>query len=135
VVISIAARDRAGKFHEPFITARQELMLDRGVERLIFAADAADTRRVTDITPTNDDRLLEELEQEERLLSAQRRRLQDRIDLLPGAATGSGAADEAQVRTLREQERDVSERRRAVHDRIELLRAQRDDGGDDRSAA
>jgi hypothetical protein len=107
-----------------------------GVKRLIFAAGAADTRRVTDITPTEADRLLlEQLEEEERALSAQRRRLQDRIDLLPGAATGTDSADEGQLRRLREQERDVSERRRAVHDRIELLRAQDDQGGDDRSAA
>jgi hypothetical protein len=92
-------------------------------------------RVMLDAFASDDDRLLEQLEDEERSLSAQRRRLQDRIDLLPGAATGTDSADEEQLRVLREQERWISERRRAVHNRIELVRARRDDTGDDRSAA
>jgi hypothetical protein len=77
------------------------------------------------------ERLLARLESEERSLSAQRRRLQDRIDLLPGAGAGAGAAAAEELAALREQERVLSDRRRQVHERIESLRAHRDADVDD----
>jgi len=64
------------------------------------------------------DALLKELEAEERALSANRRRLHDRIALYPEL----GGAD------LEEQERALSERRRELHARIDRLRASRHNG-------
>ena len=66
------------------------------------------------------DALLKELEAEERVLSANRRRLHDRIALYPDV---SGADLEAQERAL-------SERRRELHARIDALRASRHNGND-----
>jgi chromosome segregation ATPase len=61
------------------------------------------------------DALLKELEAEEQLLSASRRRLHDRIALYPDM---NGADLEAK-------ERELSERRRELHARIDSLRASR----------
>jgi hypothetical protein len=62
--------------------------------------------------------LLKELEAEERALSANRRRLHDRIALYPDI----GGAD------LDAQERELSQRRRDLHARIDALRASRHNG-------
>jgi chromosome segregation ATPase len=61
------------------------------------------------------DALLKELEAEERVLSASRRRLHDRIALYPDM----NGAD------LEEKERELSDRRRELHARIDALRASR----------
>jgi hypothetical protein len=61
--------------------------------------------------------LLEQLDEEERLVSAERRRLQDRIDYFAGVA---GASDE--LVELERKERDLSRRRRELHARIDALR-------------
>lgn len=68
----------------------------------------------SDETPGTDE--LAALEEEEQELSAQRRRLFERIDR---------AADTAAVEHLRKQERELSDRRRALHARIDALREQR----------
>jgi hypothetical protein len=62
--------------------------------------------------------LLAELDEEERLLSAERRRVQDRIDYYAGPAGSSELAE------LERKERDLSERRRGLHDRIDALRGE-----------
>jgi hypothetical protein len=56
---------------------------------------------------------LEQLEQQERKVSAFRRHLHDRLDSFPNDLTAK-------------REREVSERRRALHRRIDSLRAQLD---------
>jgi hypothetical protein len=73
--------------------------------------------------PSND--ALYELEELERALSQQRRRLQDRIDF---ARTRGGTPDAATVDHLlglEEKEREVSARRRALHRQIDAARARR----------
>jgi hypothetical protein len=70
---------------------------------------------------------LAQLEEEERALSLQRRRLQDRIDLFLGGGAPHDVAGE-EMRELRGRERELSERRRQLHDQIDLLRARRDAG-------
>lgn len=60
------------------------------------------------------DALLEQLEQEERALSAARRSLHDSLDLFPG----NGSAEE--------RERELSARRRELHGRIDALRDEDD---------
>jgi hypothetical protein len=59
------------------------------------------------------DALLEQLEDEERALSALRRGLHDRMDMYGGDG-------------LAGRERDVSDRRQGLHRRIEALREERD---------
>jgi hypothetical protein len=61
--------------------------------------------------------LLEQLEKEERLVSARRRKLHERIAIFPDTA----AAHE-------EEERELSTRRRELHRQIDDLRARTDDG-------
>jgi len=56
---------------------------------------------------------LEQLEQQERNVSAFRRRLHDRLDRFPNEVTAA-------------REREVSSKRRALHRRIDALRAQLD---------
>jgi hypothetical protein len=58
--------------------------------------------------------LLQELEEEERLLSAERRGLQDRIDYFGG--------DSPELAELERREHDLSRRRRELHERIDALR-------------
>lgn len=68
---------------------------------------------------------LARLQEEERAVSLQRRRLQDRIDLfLGGGATNDVAGDE--LHQLRARERELSERRRELHGQIDVLRARMD---------
>ena len=68
---------------------------------------------------------LARLQEEERAVSLQRRRLQDRIDLfLGGGATHDVAGDE--LHQLRARERELSERRRELHGQIDVLRARMD---------
>jgi hypothetical protein len=83
-------------------------------------ARAAD-RAGVDGSTTSAARELARLEEEERLVSAQRRRVQDRIDVVLGAAGADGAG--ADLRDLRERERELSARRRDLHGRIDELRA------------
>jgi hypothetical protein len=64
------------------------------------------------------DAQLKELEAEERSLSANRRRLHDRIALYPEAGSGD----------LDEQERALSQRRKVLHAQIDRLRASRHNG-------
>ena len=71
---------------------------------------------------TDLDRLLEQLDEEERLMSAERQRLQDRIDYFAGAGDAAAAAE------VEQQERELSARRRELHSRIEALRGPRSDG-------
>jgi hypothetical protein len=59
--------------------------------------------------------LLDQLDEEERLLSAERRRLQDRIDYFAGE-------DSAEAAELERKEQDLSRRRRQLHERIDALR-------------
>jgi hypothetical protein len=63
--------------------------------------------------------LLEQLDEEERLISAERRRLQDRIDYFAGVA---GSSDE--LAELERKERHLSQRRRELHERIDALRGE-----------
>jgi ABC-type phosphate transport system auxiliary subunit len=60
--------------------------------------------------------MLAELEEEERLISAERRRLQDRIDYF------AGSEDSAALAELERRERELSDRRRELHDQIDGLR-------------
>ena len=69
---------------------------------------------MTDASAGDLDSLLEELEDEERRVSARRRKLHDRIALFPDE-TGD----------LARQEREVSQERRELHRRIDELREQR----------
>lgn len=62
--------------------------------------------------------LLAELDEQERLLSAERRRVQDRIDYY------AGPDGNAELAELERKERDLSERRRELHDRIDALRGE-----------
>lgn len=66
-------------------------------------------------------RPLEELEEEERAVSARRRRLHDRIDFLHGSGMGEPDAEERLARLL-EEEREVSRRRRELHALIDARR-------------
>lgn len=63
---------------------------------------------------------LAELRAEERSLSRERTRLQDRIDFIRAGGRHSAptAQNEEQLRLLIEKERAVSERRKAVHTQI-----------------
>ena len=71
---------------------------------------------------STDDRLAR-LRAEERSLSRQRTRLQDRIDFIRSGGSGSASVKqvEEQLRVLLEKERAVSERRSAVHSQISEL--------------
>jgi hypothetical protein len=62
--------------------------------------------------------LLAELDEEERLLSAERRRVQDRIDYY------AGPDGNAELAELERKERALSERRRELHERIDALRGE-----------
>jgi hypothetical protein len=62
------------------------------------------------------ERLLEELDEEERLLSAERRRLQDRIDYY------AGPGQTGDLTELERKERELSQRRSELHARIDALR-------------
>ena len=67
------------------------------------------------------DAQLERLEEEERGLSAKRRRLHDRMDIFAGAGGAEGTA----ALERRAEERALSERRRELHEQIRELRARR----------
>jgi hypothetical protein len=60
--------------------------------------------------------LLDQLDEEERLLSAERRRLQDRIDYFASTEQSPELAE------LERKEQDLSRRRRELHERIDTLR-------------
>ena len=62
--------------------------------------------------------LLEQLDEEERLVSAERRRLQDRIDYF------GGVGDSDELVQLERKERDLSRRRSDLHQRIDALRGE-----------
>ena len=66
------------------------------------------------------DDILARLQAEERSLSRQRTRLQDRIDFVRSGGSGSASASqvEEQLRSLLDKERALSERRVALHSQI-----------------
>ena len=70
------------------------------------------------------DAMLEQLEEEERSVSVQRRRLHDRMALFPNSETELD---------LTLQEAELSKRRRDIHHRIDEIRAQRNLLRDQRS--
>jgi hypothetical protein len=67
--------------------------------------------------------LLAKLQTEERSVSRQRTRLQDRIDFIRSGGGGSASASqvEEQLRALLDKERALSERRAALHSQISEL--------------
>ncbi len=69
-------------------------------------------------------RRLERLTAEERSLSAQRRRLQDRIDFLRSGGRGPDDDVTELLDELLRRERELSERRRELHEEIELARVE-----------
>jgi hypothetical protein len=69
------------------------------------------------------ERQLEELEEEERVLSTRRRRLHDRIDFLHGSGMGEPDAEERLARLL-EEEHEVSRKRRELHALIDTRRSE-----------
>jgi hypothetical protein len=74
--------------------------------------------------PGDQDRLLDELVEEERLVSKRRARLHERIDFLRGTGTADGTpASPEQLEALDEQERELSKTRKELHARIKELRA------------
>jgi hypothetical protein len=78
---------------------------------------------VSDLTGAEIAARLVPLEEEERRVSRERRRLHDRIDFI----RGNGVHDPAtfdQLATLSGQEREISDRRRAMHREIDALRAE-----------
>ena len=72
----------------------------------------------------DDSRSLAELNDEERVLSARRRKLHDRIDFL--RAGGGGPLEEVAelLAKLEAEEREVSAARRAIHARIDVVMAE-----------
>jgi hypothetical protein len=73
-----------------------------------------------DRSRTDLDALLEQLELEERSLSASRRRLHDQADLFGGTDGADSASAELSAR-----ERALSDRRRELHRRIDSLKDDR----------
>ncbi len=71
------------------------------------------------------DDVLAKLQTEERSLSRQRTRLQDRIDFIRSGGGGSASASqvEEQLRALLDKERALSERRTALHSQIAELKS------------
>jgi hypothetical protein len=69
------------------------------------------------------DNLLAKLQADERSVSRQRTRLQDRIDFIRSGGGGSASASqvEEQLRALLAKERGLSERRAALHSQIAEL--------------
>jgi chromosome segregation ATPase len=78
------------------------------------SSDDRESERMTDASADDLDSLLEELDEEERRVSARRRKLHDRMAIFPDE-TGERAR----------QEREVSQQRRELHQRIDELREQR----------
>jgi hypothetical protein len=68
------------------------------------------------------DESLRHLEEEERTVSLQRRRLHRRIEFLQGTAAHEPGSRE-RLEELKVEEREISARRRALHARIDELRA------------
>jgi hypothetical protein len=67
--------------------------------------------------------MLRELEELERELSAERRRLQDRIDFVRGGGAYAGGEIESdRLRQLEERERELSTRRRSLQRQIDAAR-------------
>ena len=71
----------------------------------------------------HEDELLVELEQEERRLSAKRRRLQARMDFLQSGGDGFAQGALERLESLRQVESELSRQRRELHARIDDLRA------------
>jgi predicted nucleic acid-binding Zn-ribbon protein len=67
---------------------------------------------------------LAELNEEERSISARRRRLHDRIDFLRAGGGGPLENVAQLLADLEQEEREVSAYRRDLHERIELMRAE-----------
>jgi len=71
---------------------------------------------------------LEELDEEERVISARRRQLHDQIEFLRGRGLAEPYAQE-RLERLEEEEKEVSRRRRELHALIDTRRAApRDEG-------
>ena len=82
---------------------------------------------LTSLTPAELDRLLEQLETEERAVSGRRRRLHDRIDFVRAGGNPDGTpASSEQLAGFDVQERAISDERKALHARIDEVRAERD---------
>ena len=82
---------------------------------------------LTSLAPAELDRLLEQLETEERTISGRRRRLHDRIDFVRAGGNPDGTpASPEQLQALDVQERAISDERKALHARINQVRAERD---------
>lgn len=82
---------------------------------------------LTGLTVSELDRLLEQLEAEERTLSGRRRRLHDRIDFVRAGGNPDGTpASPEQLEALDAQERTISDERKALHARIDAVRRERE---------
>lgn len=68
------------------------------------------------------ERLLEQLDDDERRISRRRASLHSRIDYLHGGGSGFGADVMAQIQVLTADERRISDERHALHRRIDVLR-------------
>ena len=73
---------------------------------------------------SDDAKRLALLEREERVASAKRRRLQDRIDFMRSGGDTGSTSEKERLRLLLEEERELSERRRQLHIEIDALRIQ-----------
>ena len=80
----------------------------------MMSSDDREAERMAGASADDLDSLLEELDEEERRVSARRRKLHDRMAIFPDE-TGQ----------LARQEREVSQQRRELHQRIDELRDQR----------
>jgi hypothetical protein len=72
-----------------------------------------------------DESHIDELEQQERSLSAARRRLHDVIDFVHTLGPSERSPQGEQLRHLRNKERELSKRRQILHGLIDTLRGRR----------
>lgn len=77
-----------------------------------------------DLSDRELERLLDQLEDDERRISKRRASLHERIDWLRGGGAGFSPETDEQLETLNAVERQVSDERKALHARIDDLRAE-----------
>jgi len=77
------------------------------------------------VFPTTEEPKLDELEQQERSLSAARRRLHDVIDFVRTLNPAERSPQGEQLRHLEGKERELSKRRRGLHGLIDTLHGRR----------